>query len=151
MKIYLKSLVWIIMFGLAGCQPGNSTKQSSDRLISAKWIFSGLKNKDTRVFESIPAELHGMNIVFNNSHGFQANSSCNTAYGYYLIAGLNSIKIDSIVMTKMFCMDSIRILWEDKYISGLKSTSSFEITGDSLSLRTGSDIEMIFKADLPKN
>jgi hypothetical protein len=53
-------------------------------------------------------------------------------------------------MTKMFCMDSAQILWEDKYISGLKSSNGFEITEDTLSIRSNSNIEMIFKKESQK-
>lgn len=150
MKIYLKTFIWILFFGLSGCQNGNNAKYSSDSLISTRWIFLGLQHNDTRIYESVPADLHGMNIAFTKSHRFLASSSCNTAYGYYLISEQNSIKIDSIIMTKMFCPDSAQILWEDKYISGLKSSNVFEITEDTLSISTDLNIEMIFKAESPK-
>ena len=150
MKIYLKTFIWILIFGLSGCQNSNNAKYPSDRLISAKWIFLGLQHNNTRIYESVPADLHGMDITFTKSNRFLANSSCNTAYGYYLIFEQNSIKIDSLVMTKMFCMDSAQILWEDKYISGLKSSNGFEITEDTLSIRSNSNIEMIFKKESQK-
>ena len=68
-----------------------------------------------------------------------------------MILEQNSIKIDSIVMTKMFCADSIQITWEDKYISGLKNSKRFEIAKDTLSIKTNSNFEMIFKAESQKN
>jgi heat shock protein HslJ len=150
MKKYFNAVIWILIIGLSSCQNGNNAIPSSENLTKTNWIFLGLQHNDAKVFESVPAGLSGMNIVFGNSHGFQANSSCNTAYGYYLISDQNSIKIDSISMTKMFCPDSIQIVWEDKYISGLKSSNGFEITRDTLTLRTNSNIEMIFKAESQK-
>lgn len=150
MKAYLKTLIWILSFALSGCINGNNAKHSSDSLISTKWILLGMQNNDTKIYESVPAELSGMNIKFNNSHGFLANSSCNTVYGYYLILDQNSIKIDSITMTKMFCADSIQIVWEDRYIAGLRGSDRFEINKDTLSIRANSNIEMIFKAEPQK-
>lgn len=150
MKKYFNALIWILIIGLSACQNGNNPKPSSESLTKTNWIFLGLQHNDAKVFESVPAGLSGMNIVFGNSHGFQAKSSCNTAYGYYLISDQNSIKIDSISMTKMFCPDSIQIVWEDKYITGLKSSDGFVITRDTLVIRTNSNTEMIFKAESQK-
>jgi len=150
MKLYFKTIIWILIFGLSGCQNGNNTKHSSDRLISTKWILLGLQHNDNKIFESVPAEIYGMNIAFNKSNGFQATSSCNTVYGYYSVSEQNSIKIDSIVLTKMFCADSLQIIWEDRYISGLRSSRKFEITKDTLTICSNSNIEMIFRAESQK-
>jgi heat shock protein HslJ len=150
MKTYLKTLIWILILGLSGCQNSNNPKQSPDHLISTKWIFCGLQHNDTRIYESVPSELSGMNIAFYKSHSFQAASSCNTAYGNYLILEKNSLKIDSVIMTKMFCIDSIQSTWEDKYVAGLKNSTGFAIINDTLSISTNSNIEMIFKAESQK-
>jgi len=151
MNKYLITLVWIFIFVFSGCQYGNHVKQSSDRLISAKWILLGLQHNDTKMYESVPADLTGMNIEFNNSNRFQANSSCNIAYGSYTIFEQNSIKLDSVVMTKMFCADSLQITWEDMYISALKSSEGFRIINDTLSIMTNSNVEIIFITDSKKN
>jgi|WetSurMetagenome_2_1015567.scaffolds.fasta_scaffold65747_1 heat shock protein HslJ len=150
MKIYLKTLICILILGLSGCQNGNNAKHSRDRLISTKWIFLGFQHNDSKSYESVPFNLSEMNITFSISHSFQAESSCNTAYGNYLIYEQNSLKIDSVVMTKMFCIDSTQSTWEDKYISGLKSSKGFEINNDTLSISTTSNIEMIFKVETQK-
>jgi heat shock protein HslJ len=150
MKIYLNTLIWILILGLSGCQNGNNAKHSRDRLNSTKWIFLGFQHNDTKIYESVPSDLSEMNIAFSISHSFQAESSCNTVYGNYLILEQNSLKIDSVVMTKMFCIDSTQSTWEDKYITGLKSSRGFEITNDTLSIGTDSNIEMIFKVGSQK-
>ena len=146
MKLILQTLVWILILGLTSCQNDKNAKQSADRLVSTNWIFLGLQHPDTRMFGSIPSDISGMNIIFYRSGNFQANSSCNIVYGYYSIAGKNSMKMDSITMTKMFCMDSIQIVWEDKYVSGLKNSKEFEISQDTLSIKTNINTELIFKA-----
>jgi len=150
MKIYLNTLIWILILGLSGCQNGNNVKHSPERLISTKWIFLGFQHNDTKIYESVPSDLSEMYIAFSISHSFQAESSCNTAYGNYLILEQNSLKIDSIVMTKMFCIDSTQSTWEDKYITGLKSSRRFKITNDTLSISSDSNIEMIFKVGSQK-
>jgi heat shock protein HslJ len=151
MKIHFMLLTLIFFLVLSGCQNTNSVKQSSDKLVSTNWTFLGMQHNDNKVYEPIPTELARMNIVFSNAHTFQANSSCNIVYGYYLILKQNSLKMDSIVMTKMFCMDSVQIVWEDRYISGLRSSESFKITGDTLAINTNSNIDMIFKTESKKS
>jgi heat shock protein HslJ len=151
MKKYFRTFIWILILGLSGCNNGNNAKHSPDSLISTKWILLGLQNSENKTYEPVPAELTGMNIAFDNLHRFQAASSCNILYGYYLVPEQNIIKIDSLIMTKMFCPDSIQMTWEDKYISGLKSSEKFEIAEDTLSIIAGSNIKMIFKAEPKKN
>jgi len=146
MKKLIKALIWILIIGSSGCQNSNNGNHTY-RLVSTRWMFSGIQHINTRTFESIPADLRGMDMVFNSSYNFQAKSSCNTAYGYYVTGENNSLKIDSIVLTKIFCMDSAQMVWEDKYITGFKNVKSFEIAHDTLSLRTGKDTEMVFKAE----
>jgi heat shock protein HslJ len=141
----MKIVIWILFFGLSGCQNADTSKQ----LTTTKWTLLGLQNSNTRSYESVPAEYSGMSISFNKARRFQATSSCNTIYGYYFISR-NSIKIDSLSMTKMFCIDSLQTAWEDKYIAGLKSSSEYEITKDTLSIKTNSNSKLIFKAELQK-
>lgn len=142
----MKIVIWILFFGLSGCQNTENAKQIS----STKWTLLGLQNSNTNSFESVPEEYSAMNISFNKSHRFRAASSCNTIYGYYNISGQNFLKIDSLSMTKMFCIDSLQTAWEDKYIAGLKSSSEFEITKDTLSIKTNSNSKLIFKAESQK-
>jgi heat shock protein HslJ len=150
MKICLKTLICILILGLSGCQNENNAKHSRDRLISTKWIFLGFQRNDTKGYELVPVNLSKMDITFSVSHNFQAESSCNTAYGNYLIYEQNFLKIDSVVMTKMFCVDSTQSTWEDKYISGLKNSKEFKITNDTLSISTTSNVGMIFKVESQK-
>lgn len=140
----MKILIWMLIFGIHGCQ--NTSKQHNE-LISTKWVFLGMHHNITGSYESVPADFTGMNIVFNNSHRFVAASSCNTAYGHYSVTGQNLIKIDSVSITKMFCADSLQIVWEDKYITGLKYSGSFEISADTLTIKTNLNSELKFKAE----
>lgn len=142
----MKILIWILILGLSGCQNTGKSKQTRN-LNSTKWIFVGLNNGDTKTYETVPEDLSGMNISFDSAHHFQAASSCNTLYGSFVVSDQQSIRIDSLSMTKMFCIDSLQTTWEDKYIAGLKNSSSFEIRKDTLSIKTGATSEMIFKAE----
>lgn len=142
--IDMKILIWILIFGIHGCQ--NGSKQQNE-LISTKWRLLGMHHDVTGIFESLPSDLSGMNIVFNNSNRLIAASSCNTAYGHYSLTGKNSLKIDSVSITKMFCADSIQIVWEDKYITGLKYSDTYEISADTLTIKTSLNRELKFKAE----
>jgi heat shock protein HslJ len=132
---------------LFSCKKENNANSSTKDLISTKWILLGFQSNDAGNKESVPADLYGMNLVFNKTNRLHAVTSCNPVDGYYLIINKNSIKIDSLITPKMYCLDSIRRTWQDKFISGLKNSSNFQITKDMLTISTSTNMDMIFKAE----
>jgi len=125
----------------------NDLNNATEFLIDNKWIFLGVLYNDTNVEESKPDNLRQMNIEFNNTHRFHAISSCNYFQGYYLILDHYYIKIDSLLTTEMYCINDTIRTWEEKYFNGLKNAATFNFTGDTLIIKTNSNIEMIFKAE----
>jgi heat shock protein HslJ len=116
-------------------------------LISTKWILTGIRHTDTNIEELVPANLKFMNVVFNNSNKLHAISSCNVFDGDYLISGSNTIKIDNLCTTKMYCLNENTRLWESIYFDGFKSSDTFDFSGDTLTIIASSKIAMFFKAE----
>ena len=142
----LKIVTIVSMIILAfSCE--NDLNKATEYLTDNKWIFLGVLHNDTNVEESKPDNLRQMNIVFNNTHRFHAISSCNDFMGYYLILDHHYIKIDSLFTTYMYCINDTIRTWEEKYFNGLKNTATFNFTGDTLTIKTNSNIEMIFRAE----
>ncbi|MCK4661620.1 MAG: META domain-containing protein [Bacteroidales bacterium] len=115
--------------------------------INRKWIFLGFLHKDTQVEECKPDNLEEMNIEFSDTDRFHANSSCNLFNGYYSVFNPDSIIIDSVITTLMYCINDTVREWEDKYFYELRNATNYEISGNSLTIATTSNIDMIFKAD----
>ena len=142
----LKIVTFVSMLILAfSCE--NDLNKTTEYLTDNKWIFSGLLHNDTNIEESIPDNLREMNIEFSDTNRFHAISSCNEFHGYYLILDHNYIKIDSLFSTEMYCINDTIRTWEEKYFNGLKNAATFNFTGDTLTIKTNSNIEMIYRAE----
>lgn len=142
----LKILLCAIILGLPGCQNNKSSQNATLSLTSTKWNFVGIRHTDTNILELLPASMKSMDVVFSSAKTMQANSACNIFYGDFVTSGTNSIKIDNLSMTKMFCPEDTIQLWESRYFDGFKSSEFFDLKGDSLTIRTSSKFTMIFKA-----
>ena len=140
----LKIVTIVSMIILAfSCE--NDLNKATEYLTDNKWIFLGVLHNDTNVEESKPDNLRQMSIEFSDTKRFYAVSSCNYFSGYYLILDHNSIKIDSLFTTYMYCINDTIRTWEEKYFNGLKNAATFNFTGDTLTIKTNSNIEMIFR------
>ena len=120
---------------------------TADYQIINKWIFLGFLNNDTKVEEFKPDNLNEMNIVFSDTNRFHAVSSCNSFDGYYAVSYPNSIIIDSVITTLMYCVNDTVRYWEEKYFNELKNALNYEISGNRLTIETTSDINIIFRTD----
>jgi heat shock protein HslJ len=136
------TVLLFLLFALPACNSG-----SDSHLLSTKWTFIGIRHSDTGIMELLPANLKGMNVVFSQDNKLHAHSSCNVFDGNWLASDPNSLKIDNLGTTKMFCPDDSKILWESRYYDGFKSSETFDITGDTLTITTSSKIAMIFKTE----
>jgi heat shock protein HslJ len=142
MKTILKSIICIVILILSGCQKSN---HNPDNLIGNKWILLKVVHTDTNLEESVPSNLTNMNIVFNNTLTLHALGACNSMDGDYSILSNDSIKIDNLGRTRMYCGNEINMTWEDTFYNSLKNATNFDITGDRLIIRSISNITLIFK------
>lgn len=143
----LKIPICIILLCLAGCQNKNSSGNSADSLTSSKWSFLGIRNTETNETNLLPLDLAGMNVVFNKSGSLHAVSCCNMFDGNFIKSGTNSLNINNLSMTKMFCPEIAIASWESIYFEGFKNSDSFEIKGDTLLIISTTKIAMLFKAE----
>ncbi len=143
-NLKIVTIVFMIILGFS-CE--NDLNNTPEFLIDKKWILLGFFNNETNVVEFKPDNLREMNIEFGDNKRFHAVSSCNYFHGYYLILDHNSIKIDSLVSTYMYCCNDTIRTWEEKYFNGLKNAATFNFTGDTLKIKTNSNIEMIFRTE----
>lgn len=146
----IKIPVCIILLCLGGCQNNGGSSNSADRLTSVKWTFLGIRFTETNETKLLPVDLEGMNVVFNKSNSFHAVSCCNMFDGNFIRSGSNSLKINNLSTTKMFCPEVVIVSWESIYFEGFKFSDSIEIKGDTLKIFTGSKIVMLFKPEQQK-
>lgn len=137
------TIAFIVIFGFS-CE--NGLNNAPEFLISKKWILLGFLNNKTRTDEIKPDNLKEMNIEFSDDNRFNAVSSCNYFHGYYFI-NHHCMKIDSLFSTEMYCINDTIRAWEQKYFNGLENAATFNFAHDTLSIKTNSDIEMIFRAE----
>ena len=141
MKTILKSIICVVILILPGCQKSNHP----DSLIGNKWILLKVVHTDTNLEESVPSNLTNMNIVFNNTHKLNGVGACNSMTGDYSILSNDSLKIDNLGRTLMYCGNDINMTWEDTFYNSLKNATNFDITGDRLIIKSTSNITLIFK------
>jgi heat shock protein HslJ len=157
MKRFKILILFFLPFLVYSCEKVTDTKQPScfhidlndttDYDIVNKWILLGfmenlLQNEDCK-----PENIKEMNIKFDNNNRFYANSSCNYLEGHYLTSEPDSIKIDSLMTTLIYCINDTVRDWEEKYMKGLNNATNFNIIGNSLKIKTKTDFDMIFRAE----
>lgn len=145
MKSILKSILCIVILILSGCQKVNYI--TPDNLIGNKWILTKVVHTDTNLEELVPGNLTNMNIMFFNTQKLHGLGSCNSIEGGYSILSHDSIKIDNLGRTKMYCGNEINMTWEDTFYNSLKDATNFDIKGDRLIIKSDSNITLIFKSN----
>jgi heat shock protein HslJ len=115
--------------------------------IDTKWIFLGFLHPDTRKADCKPENIQEMSIEFQDSNKFHAISSCNMFGGYYSVSAPDSLEIDSIFTTLIYCISDTVREWEDRYLNELRNATNYQIIGNRLSIETLSDMIIVFKAD----
>ena len=127
------------------CQPNLNDDTIYE--IHNKWILIGLLNIDTQKEDCVPDNLREMNIIFSDSNRFHGSSSCNTFGGYYEIYEPDSIKVEYLSTTLIYCFNDTLSDWEEKYYNGLEHSVKYTINRNILTLKTISDFDLIFKVD----
>ncbi len=151
-------LITCIIILVSSCEDDSNNKNgvscfqvdlndSTDYQIDTKWIFLGFLHTDTQLEECKPDNLKEMNIEFRDSNRFHANSSCNSFNGYYSVLVPDSLLIDSVFTTLMYCTNDTVREWEDRYLNELKNATNYHIIGNRLTIESIPDIVLIFKAD----
>ncbi len=88
-----------------------------------------------------------MNIEFILNNKFRAKSSCNIFEGNYYVTNADSIIIDSVATTLIYCVNDTVRDWEETYYNHLINAISYQINGNKLTLKTKSRIDIIYRAN----
>ena len=109
-------------------------------LDSVQWRLKKIYNTDSFVqVSNTKAFIH-----FNTSDGrINGNGSCNSFGGKLTVHG-NSLRLDNIFSTKMYCTDVQAI--EDQFFRQLQLVTGFEIKGNKLLLLAGDTLVLEFEA-----
>lgn len=141
MKTMPKILFFTLLLCLLGCSK-NKNSNYLNNLTSSKWLFQGIRYSE--IDELIPGNLRGMNVTFSTLNKLHAISSCNVFDGDYKITGSDSIKIENLATTKIFCADEFTRSWESVYYNGFKNSTYYKFSADTLLIMTSPGVTMIF-------
>ena len=120
---------------------------TNDYALSDKWIFLGILNNESQIECCKPENLREMNIEFNDDSTLLGISSCNYIFGYYSTSDPDSIKIERLGSTKVYCINDTVREWEEKYCTGLENATNFNILGNRLKIITKTSLNLIFRAE----
>jgi heat shock protein HslJ len=145
MKTLAILIIFLFSLVFSSCEnnPENDLNNTDNTIVN-KWIFSGIRDKESRVEKYIPDNLKEMSIEFRDDNTFGAISSCNGLGGIYSLSQNDSIKTDSVITTLMYCFNDTVRLWEDTYCKGLKNAVRYHIAGNDLEIETKIDYDMLF-------
>ena len=146
----------LLSFLISNCEKNSENKQTScfqldlddptGYDLTNKWIFLGIIYQ-SRIELCKPENLKEMNIEFNDTNYFSGASACNSIFGNYYTSNPDSIIIERLLKTMIFCMNDTVREWEEKYCTGLRYATNFDILGNRLKIRTNASYDLIFRAD----
>ena len=156
MKAILNYVICTGLLLLSGCQESNQTLSNNlignensqalpDNLTGKKWNLIKVVHTETNIEETVPGNLANMNIEFKNTFRIHAMGACNIIEGNYSLLSENSIKIQNLGRTKMYCENEINMKWEDNFYNSLENASSLVISGEKLIIKSTSNITLVFK------
>lgn len=133
----MKKLIFILSVITASCSPKLSPDHNWGR---QQWVLTELKGvpvqqSGTRrdaFIEFAPAEKR-----------FSGNGGCNRINGNYSLEKKTHLRFGDVVSTKMSCED---IAFENTFLSTLNAVDRFEQRGNSLLLRDGNRVLLIFQS-----
>lgn len=126
-KIFLP-LICIGLIFLTSC--GSSKIQGdSGSLTSNKWELVSLAGK---TLSADAVKMGTPFVMFSSDKGFTGHTGCNTFVGSYKLEN-GKLSLEPGAITKMYCGDSP----ETEFLSALKQTTGYKISGGELSLLNG--------------
>ena len=114
-------------------------------ILESKWILLGFNDNKSGKEECIPGLLREMTITFENNNQLKATSSCNRFDGYYTKSNSDSLLVDSLSTTLIYCTNDTIMKWEEDYFTGLRDAKSYVINGDILTINSSSDYDLVFR------
>ncbi len=94
------------------------------------------------------AEADSYTLIFGEENKLSAKGECNRIMGEYNFADDNSVKIESLAATMMFCPN---LEQEDKFIKTLESVTKYEAANGELKLyNKDNQLVITFKTEQQK-
>ena len=86
-----------------------------------------------------------MTLDFTDTNILYATSVCNAINGKYYLSGNDSLKIDDLITTCIYCGDGKPATWDELYYYGLKNATNYSLTDNTLTIETSINLDLIFK------
>lgn len=133
-----KVLLPVILIGLLFFVSCNSSKvqNNSGSLTTNRWDLVSISGK---ALDANATKIGIPFVVFSSDNRFNGNTGCNTFVGSYKLEN-GKLSLEPGAITKMFCMDSP----EMEFLSALRQTNSYKISGGELSFLNGTTELMKF-------
>ncbi len=131
-------LIGALILPLAACAPlsvGNPTTgddRSETSLANTHWrlVSYGRQGSETPVIDG-----SGLSLQFEEGSQAGGAAGCNTFGAQYEVSDRNLLSMTDIVSTLMACSDEALMEQEAHYLDALRSVKSFELNGESLTIR----------------
>ncbi len=128
MKNVYFAIVFIGLLFFISCS-SSKVQNSAGSLTSNKWELLTLAGK---TLDANATKMGTPSLMFSAEYGLTGHTGCNTFTGTYKLEN-GKLSLEPGAITKMFCVDSP----EMEFLSALKQTNGYKITGGELSLLNG--------------
>ena len=142
-KQWVFLFIGIFIFSLSACTLSNDwilvtgrdkTSDNGSTLTGTRWklVAYGEPGSETLI-------MQGTDVTLQFDDGSQAGGSggCNTFGAQYEVAEGNVLSITEVISTQMACDKESLMDQERQYFEALQSADSFELSGDTLTIRYG--------------
>jgi heat shock protein HslJ len=115
-------------------------KASSTSLVGTRWKVTGVNNGKGAVVATALTEK--LTAAFGAGDAFSGFGGCNELTGPYKLTANRGLSIGPLAATKKTCGTAVNQL-EAEYSTALSRASSYELTGNTLTLRDSSNATQI--------
>ncbi len=122
----------------AGC---DRTSSPDPQLRGVTWVLTSLSGHDP-----LPAGIY-LDATFENGN-VRGTSGCNSYGGHYFATADGHLDINGLSSTAIGCSEPVGGI-EAAYLDALGRASSFQVAGDSLTLKAGDTKVAVFRANAP--
>lgn len=122
----------------------NNTTINSDADLENTWILDNIFKKSNSEILSVPSDFKKMYLVFTDSSFVWIFSSCNSGKGYFKTFESDSLVIDSIELTLLYCLSDTIREWEDLFIKSLSGSYKYSISNKKMVIETSGNYNLIF-------
>ncbi len=116
----------------------------SDLNLDNKWDFLGIYHENDGYQECYLIEENPIYISIDTSGEFSGQCACNIYSGQMIVGSSESIEINELIQTEMYCQDSLIWDWEIKYFDYLLNVHSYNLIGQQLWLNSSNNMVLVY-------